>query len=60
MSVVNLGVEDSEISNSGSSSTMIGGGEVESYRELDSELLVPTLRHGKPGVQLGDCPEVVE
>src|SRR5882724_5351974 len=31
----------SEISNSGSSSTMIGGGGVESNWELDLELLVP-------------------
>jgi len=34
----------SEISNSSSSLTMIGGVGVESDRELDSELLVPTLR----------------
>src|SRR5882724_7481207 len=36
----------SEISNSGSSSTMIGRGGGESNRKLDSELLVPTLRRG--------------
>jgi len=28
--------------------------------ELDLELLVPTLRHGKLGVQHGDCPEFGE
>jgi len=43
-----------EILNSSSSSTMIGGGGVELDWELYSELLVPTLRHGIPGVQHGD------
>jgi len=49
----------SEILNSGSSLTMIGGGGVECNQGSDSELLVPTWRHGKLGVQHGDCPEVI-
>ena len=35
------------------------GVEVEFDLESDSDMLVPKLRHEKPGVQLGDCPEGV-
>jgi len=45
----------SEISNFGASSTMIGGGGVEHDQESALELLVPTLKHGKLGVQDRDC-----
>jgi len=60
MSVVILGVKDFGDLNSSSSLTMIGGVGVEHNWESDLELLVPTLRCGKLGVQCRDCPEVGE
>jgi len=54
-----LELRSSEILNSSLSSRVIGRDGVECNQELDSELLVPTCKHGKPGVQCGDCPEVI-
>ena len=34
-------------------------GGVEHDQESDLELLVPTWKHGKPGVQHGGCIEVI-
>jgi len=38
---------------------VIGGGGVECDQESDSESLVPAWKCGIPGVQHGDCPEVI-